>query len=71
MKALKGILRMVSLVLTWAGGLNWGFYGLSGIFTSPMNLVTYITQGTNFVSNLLFLLVGVGTVYYLVMGHKK
>lgn len=58
-------LHMVSYLLLFAGGLNWGLVGLF-----DFNLVASVFGG---LSNLIYILVGLSTVYVLAthMGDCK
>ena len=56
---------MVAYILLFIGGLNWGLVGLFNY-----NLVSMLFGGMPAVENLVYVLVGVSTVYVAVT-HKK
>jgi uncharacterized membrane protein YuzA (DUF378 family) len=58
-------LHMVAYVLLWAGGLNWGLVGLL-----DFNLVEALFGSWPALVTLVYVLVGVSTVYILAT-HKN
>ena len=48
------ILNLIAYILLIIGGINWGLIGLF-----DFNLVTFITQGENMVSRVIYTLVGI------------
>lgn len=60
----KKLLHLVAVVLVWVGALNWGLVGLLG-----MNLVANLLGGWPMVERAVYVLVGLGAVYEIVM-HK-
>lgn len=56
-------LHMVACVLVWAGGLNWGLVGLLNL-----NLVESLLGMS--VAKLVYILIGLATVYVIVT-HKS
>ncbi|NMD00188.1 MAG: DUF378 domain-containing protein [Bacteroidales bacterium] len=60
-------LNSVAMVLLIVGGLNWGLVGLFNF-----NLVTFLFGMTGFLTNLVYVLVGISAVYVaLVVLPKK
>lgn len=57
-------LHMVSYILLWVGGLNWGIWGLFNF-----NLITSILGSMPMVEKAVYVLVGVATVY-IIATHK-
>jgi len=57
-------LHMVSYLLLWVGGLNWGLVGLFGY-----NLVESLLGSWPMAVKLIYVLVGASTVY-IVATHK-
>ena len=51
------IFQKVCLAFTIIGGINWGLIGLF-----DFNLVTFITQGENMVSRVIYTLVGIWAI---------
>lgn len=58
-------LHMVSYLLLFVGGLNWGTVGLLNL-----NVVNMVLGGMPSVEKLVYVLVGLATVYVLVT-HKN
>ncbi len=57
-------LHMVAYTLLWVGGLNWGLLGLFNY-----NLVRAVLGSAPALEQLVYILVGVATVY-VVLTHK-
>ncbi|HSA83800.1 MAG TPA: DUF378 domain-containing protein [Patescibacteria group bacterium] len=57
-------LHMLAMILLFAGGLNWGLVGLLNF-----NLVSYLVGAWPAVEMLIYVLVGLATVY-IVVTHK-
>lgn len=62
-------LNTIAMLLVWAGGLNWGLWGLF-----QFNLVDALVGGFG-LTNIVYILVGLATVYsiytYTMGGSKK
>lgn len=58
-------LNMVAMWLVFVGGLNWGLVGLLG-----MNVVETVLGSTGLV-NIVYILVGLSTVWMILMQNKK
>ena len=56
---------MVACILVWVGGLNWGLVGLLNV-----NLVNMLLGGMPSLEKLVYILVGVSTVY-IIATHKN
>ena len=56
------LVHIVTHFFLWVGGLNWGLVGLFGF-----DLVEYLFGGMPVVQNWVYILVGLSTVYILVM----
>lgn len=52
-----GIIQKIFLTFTIIGGINWGLIGLF-----DFNLVTWITQGENTFSRIIYVLVGISAI---------
>lgn len=64
------MLHMIAFILMAIGGINWGLVGLGGFMGSDWNLVAMLLGAWPTVEWLVYVLVGVSTVY-IVVGHKK
>lgn len=62
---LMKILHMAAYMLLWIGGLNWGLVGLLNV-----NFVTLLLGGMPSLERLVYILVGLSTVF-IVVTHKK
>jgi hypothetical protein len=65
-------LHMVTFILVAVGGLNWGLVGLGALMGDPMgwNVVNMVLGSWPMVESLVYLLVGLSTVW-VVVGHPK
>jgi uncharacterized membrane protein YuzA (DUF378 family) len=63
-------LHMVTFVLVVVGGLNWGLVGLGGFMSADWNVVNMILGSWPQVEWLVYVLVGLSTVWLLV-NHPK
>lgn len=61
----------LSMTLTAIGGLNWGIVGFGNIFNKDWNLVSMLVGKWAWVENLVYVLVGLGAVYLIVMWLGK
>ncbi|OGI73621.1 DUF378 domain-containing protein [Candidatus Nomurabacteria bacterium RIFCSPHIGHO2_02_FULL_41_18] len=59
------VVDWVALVLVIVGGVNWGLVGLAGF-----DLVATLFGGMSGLSQLVYVLVGLGAVYLAVMSGK-
>lgn len=59
------VLHMAAYILLWIGGLNWGLVGLLNV-----NFVTLLLGGMPTLERLVYILVGLSTVF-IVVTHKK
>lgn len=57
-------LHMLAMILLFAGGLNWGLVGLL-----DFNLVSYLVGAWPSVEMLVYVLVGLSTIY-IIFTHK-
>lgn len=65
------MVHMVSCILVWVGGLNWGLVGLGWLMGgADWNVVHMLLGAWPMVEGLVYLLVGLATVYEIFM-HKK
>ena len=58
---------MITWILIIVGGLNWGLVGLGGFMGSNWNIVHLILGSWPPVENIVYLLVGLSTVYELIV----
>ena len=64
-------LHMVAFILVAVGGLNWGMVGLGSLVAgADWNIVAKILGSWPQVESIVYLLVGLSTVW-LIIGHKK
>ncbi len=64
-------LHMVAFILVAIGGLNWGLIGLGSLMSgADWNIVAKILGSWPQVESIVYLLVGLSTVW-LIIGHKK
>ena len=59
------MMHMAACLLLWVGGLNWGLVGLF-----DFNLVSALFGGMPVVEKIVYILVGLSTLYIAVT-HKK
>ena len=62
--------HMIAFLLMAVGGINWGLIGLGEFFDGDWNVVSMLLGAWPMVEALVYLLVGVSTVYIL-FTHKK
>jgi uncharacterized membrane protein YuzA (DUF378 family) len=62
--------HMIAFILMAVGGLNWGLVGIGGFLGGDWNLVNMILGGMPMLETIVYVLVGLSTVY-IVAGHKK
>ena len=64
-------LHIVAFILVAVGGLNWGMIGLGSLMSgADWNMVAKILGSWPQVESIVYLLVGISTVW-LIIGHKK
>lgn len=63
-------LHMIGFILLVIGGLNWGLVGLGGFAGADWNVVNMILGSWPQVEWLVYVLVGLSTVWLLI-DHKK
>lgn len=65
------LVHMVSCVLLWVGGLNWGLVGLGMLMNgADWNVVHMLLGNWAMVENVVYVLVGLAAVY-LIIEHKS
>lgn len=64
------VLHIIAFILLAIGGLNWGLIGIGGFMGSDWNVVHLLLGAWPVVEWLVYVLVGISTVYILVT-HKK
>jgi uncharacterized protein len=64
-------LHMVTFILVVVGGLNWGLVGLGGFMSADWNVVNMILGSWPQVEWLVYVLVGLSTVWLLVKHPKE
>lgn len=65
------MLHMVTFILMAVGGLNWGLVGLGWLMGgADWNVVHMLLGAWPMVESIVYVLVGLATVYELI-GHKK
>jgi uncharacterized membrane protein YuzA (DUF378 family) len=63
-------LHMVTYILLFVGGLNWGLVGLGGFFNGNWNVVNLVLGQWPVVEWIVYVLVGLSAVYVIVT-HRK
>lgn len=61
---------MIAFILLVIGGLNWGLVGIGGFMGSNWNVVHLIFGTWPVVEWIIYILVGIATIYELIV-HKK
>ena len=64
-------LHLITFILVVIGGLNWGLIGLGGFMSQNWDVVNMILGSWPQVEWLVYVLVGLSTVWLLVMHPKE
>lgn len=66
-------LHIVTFILVAVGGLNWGLVGLGALMgdASGWNVVNMVLGGWPMVESIVYLLVGLSTVWIVIMHPKQ
>lgn len=64
-------LHMITQILLWVGGINWGLVGLGGFAGANWNVVNLLLGSWPSVEWLVYVLVGLSAVWALVMHRKE
>ena len=63
-------MHMLSWILLWIGGLNWGLIGLGSLTGGDWNVLHMILGSLGPVEAIIYLLVGIAAIYEIAT-HKK
>lgn len=64
-------MHSISWWLVVIGGLNWGLVGLGGLMGGSWNVVNMLLGSWPMVENIVYLLVGIATIFSLFGGKCK
>ncbi|MBT3293488.1 DUF378 domain-containing protein [Candidatus Peregrinibacteria bacterium] len=67
----KSLVRTVARILVFVGALNWGLVGLGMLMNTDLNVVSMTVGGIPFVSEIVYVLVGLSALYLAIPGKRK
>ncbi len=61
----KGVMYLLAQILLIIGGINWGLVGLGGFLGGSWNLVDMIFGVNSGLANIIYLIVGIASLYVI------